>query len=443
VRPNRLDWLLLATLVVPTWEKIRWETTAVSLTITNLIASAFIAVFLLDRLARRDARLPSASIALLGFMLAFGAVYLAGYFDLRDHDAFTFWVKGIVTWAVHFAFLVCACAHVVRRGKALFVRCVWAFVAGMVLNCIYGAVQLALQVAAGVNLDTLVVGPLTAGQGKQGGIGVFGQVGGEKTVYRINALTGDPNHLGVMLCVPLFIVFAWYLRDRRARRWAVAAIVLMLAVQTLTLSRSAALGDLVGLLVMLPGLRGHLPSTRRIAIGTGAFAVVAAAVYASSSFVQTVVSARTQLSGSSVLTHLQFYQLVPPALDPNPLFGMGYNTFAVFYQFLTGRTDYGPHSSWIATLVETGMVGFSLYLAYFAWLVANAFRMRLAADPDIARFGWGILAGLAGTAAANLFYLTMSLEYFFVVALIAIAGAALFAPERVPATRTASAGSPA
>jgi hypothetical protein len=304
-------------------------------------------------------------------------------------------------------------------------------------------VQLALQVAAGVNLDTLVVGPLTAGQGKQGGIGVFGQVGGEKTVYRINALTGDPNHLGVMLCVPLFIVFAWYLRDRRARRWAVAAIVLMLAVQTLTLSRSAALGDLVGLLVMLPGLRGHLPSTRRIAIGTGVFAVVAAAVYASSSFVQTVISARTQLSGSSVLTHLQFYQLVPPALDPNPLFGMGYNTFAVFYQFLTGRTDYGPHSSWIATLVETGMVGFSLYLAYFAWLVANAFRMRLAADPDIARFGWGILAGLAGTAAANLFYLTMSLEYFFVVALIAIAGAALFAPERVPATRTASAGSPA
>ena len=47
VRLNRLDWLLLATLVVPTWEKIRWETPAVSLTITNLIASAFIAVFVL------------------------------------------------------------------------------------------------------------------------------------------------------------------------------------------------------------------------------------------------------------------------------------------------------------------------------------------------------------------------------------------------------------
>jgi hypothetical protein len=443
MRRSRLDWLLLATLVVPTWEKIRWETSAVSLTITNLIATAFVVAFVTDRLVRRDASLPTASIALIGFMLAFAAVYLAGYFDLRDHQALAFWVKGIGSWSVHFAFLVCACAHVVRRGRTLFIRSVWAFVAGLVVNCVYGVAQLVLQVGAGINLDTLVVGPLTAGQGKQGGIGVFGQVAGEKTVYRINALTGDPNHLGVMLCVPIFVLLAWYLLDRPRRRWAGATIVLMVAVQVLTLSRSAALGDVVGLAVLLPGLRGHLPPARRLAIGAAAVAAVGAAVYASSSFVQTVISARTQLNGSSVTTHLQFYQLVPPALDPNPLFGMGFNTFAVFYEFLTGRTDYGPHSSWVATLVETGIVGFTLYLAYFAWLVANAFRMRLAADPDISRMGWGIAAALAGTAAGNLFYLTMTLEYFFVVALIAVAGAALFAPEPVPASRVASVGSAA
>jgi O-antigen ligase len=178
-----------------------------------------------------------------------------------------------------------------------------------------------------------------------------------------------------------------------------------------------------------------------MAIGAGVILAAGLAVYASSHFVQTVISARTQLSGSGVLTHLQFYQLVPPALNPNPLFGMGFNTFAVFYEFLTGRTDYGPHSSWIATLVETGVVGFTLYLVYFAWLLGNALRLRLAADPDIGRFGWGIAAALAGTAAANLFYLTMTLEYFFVVALLAVAGAALFAPEPAPVARTASLGS--
>ena len=288
-----------------------------------------------------------------------------------------------------------------------------------------------------------MVGPLTAGQGKQGGIGVFGQVGGEKTVYRINALTGDPNHLGVMLCVPIFILLAWYLRDRRARRWALATLVLMLVVQVLTLSRSAALGDIVGLMVILPGLRGHLPSTRRLAIGTGAVLAAALVVYASSTFVQTVISARTQLSGSGVLTHLQFYQLVPPALDPNPLFGMGFNTFAVFYEFLTGRTDYGPHSAWVATLVETGVVGFSLYLVYFGWLVAT--RSGSASRPIPTSRGSagasprGSWAPPRPTSSTS----TMTLEYFFVVALLAVAGAALFAPVPVPAPRAASVGSTA
>src|SRR5207247_960762 len=157
--------------------------------------------------------LPPAAVTLLGFMLAFAAVYLAGYFDLRDHQALTFWVKGIGAWTVHFAFLVCACAHLVRRGRPLFLKTVWAFVAGMAVNCVYGVFQLALQVGAGINLDQVVVGRITAGQGKVGGIGIFGQVSGSQNVYRVNALTGDPNHLGVMLCAPMLVLLAWYLRD--------------------------------------------------------------------------------------------------------------------------------------------------------------------------------------------------------------------------------------
>ena len=53
---------------------------------------------------------------------------------------------------------------------------------------------------------------------------------------------------------------------------------------------------------------------------------------------------------------------------------MGFNTFAVFYEFITGRSDFGPHSIWVATLVETGIVGLAVYLAYFFYLVACAAR---------------------------------------------------------------------
>jgi hypothetical protein len=436
---SRLDWLLLLTLSVLTFEKIRWETSEVTLTWSNLLALAFVVAAILDRIRRRDPLLHPAAITLTGFMLAFGAVYLAGYFDLTDKAALAYWVKGLGDWAVHFLYLILGAAHMVRRGRALFMKAIYAFTAGLVVNCVYGVLQLALAVGAGINLDKLVVGPLTADQGGIGGINVYGIVAGSQNVYRINALTGDPNHLGVMLCVPLMMLLPFYMGDRRGRRRTGLLLLFMFIVQILTLSRSAALGDAVGLLVLLPVFRRYLPSARTIGKVGGSIAVVFGIVYASSHFVRAVIGARTQLHGSSTQTHLQFYQLVPPALDPHPLFGMGFNTFAVFYQFVTGKTDFGPHSAWIAILVETGMVGMALYLIYFAYLVASARAIWQSSDPDIARIGNGLVAAFAATGAANLFYLTMTFDYFFALALLAVAGAAMFGPARVRVTARAPA----
>ena len=438
MRLSRLDWLLLLTLSVLTFEKIRWETSSLTLTWTNLLATAFVVAFVIDRIHHRDLLLHPAAITLAGFMLAFAAVYLAGYFDLTDRAALTYWLKGIGTWAIHFTYLILGVAHVVRRGRPLFLRAIYAFTAGIVVNCVYGIIQLGLAIAAGINLDRIVVRPLTAGQGGIGGINVFGTVSGSQNVYRINALTGDPNHLGVMLCVPLMMLLPYYLGDRRGRRRIGFLLLFMLLVQVLTLSRSAALGDVAGLAVLAPGLRGYLPRARTIVIAVGGIAAALAALYASSHFVRAVVAARTQLQGGSTQTHLQFYQLVPPALDPHPLFGMGFNTFAVFYQFVTGRTDFGPHSAWIAILVETGLVGMALYLVYFAYLLASAAAIRHAPDPDIARLGQGLLAALVATGAGNLFYLTMTFDYFYALALLAVAGAAMFAPARARAAARAA-----
>jgi O-Antigen ligase len=204
----------------------------------------------------------------------------------------------------------------------------------------------------------------------------------------------------------------------------------MLGVQVLTLSRSGALGDVVGLLMLLPVIRGFLPSARSLAIGFGSVAAVFAIAYESSYFLRRVVQTRISTGGSGTQTHFQFYQLVGPALDPHPLFGMGFNTFAVFYQFITGRSDFGPHSIWIAVLVETGIVGLGLYLGYFAYLVVSAAAVRRSPDLDVARLGYGMTAALIGTAAANFFYLTMSFDYFFALALLAVGGAVMFAPAR-------------
>ena len=428
-----LDWLLLLTLSVLTYEKLSWSTSVVTLTWTNLLATAFVIAFLVDRVRRRDSLLHPAAITLVGFMGAFAAVYLAGYFDLTDKMALQFWLKGLGAWGIHFTYLILGVAHLVRRGRGLYVRAIYAFTAGMLVNCVYGVLQLGLQIAAGINLDSVVVGRLTSGQGGVGGINVYGTVSGSQHVYRINALTGDPNHLGVMLCVPLMLLLPYYLGDRRGRRRVGLALLFMFTVQVLTLSRSAGLGDAAGLVVLLPQLRRFLPRPRTLAIGAAAVVGAFAVLYESSHFVRAVITSRTQVSGGGTQTHLQFYQLVPPALDPHPLFGMGFNTFAVFYQFITGRSDFGPHSAWIAILVETGLVGLAVYLVYFGYLLASAAAIRRSADTDISRLGQGLLAALVATAAGNLFYLTMTFDYFFAVALLAVAGAAMFGPARVPA----------
>jgi len=201
--------------------------------------------------------------------------------------------------------------------------------------------------------------------------------------------------------------------------------------------------DLASNLIALAGIGAVAAFGWGGADALAGLAVAFGAVYASSHFVRAVIGARTQLHGSSTQTHLQFYQLVPPALDPHPLFGMGFNTFAVFYQFVTGKTDFGPHSAWIAILVETGMVGMALYLFYFAYLIASAAAIWRSSDPDISRIGNGLVAAFVATAAANLFYLTMTFDYFFALALLAVAGAAMFGPARVrvPAGVPATVGS--
>jgi len=129
------------------------------------------------------------------------------------------------------------------------------------------------------------------------------------------------------------------------------------------------------------------------------------------------------------------------------LFGLGLNTFSVYYEFVTGKSNWGPHSFYVALVVETGLVGTALF-ATFLWYVfrrlraARAIGRALSAlgDPVAAQvrpLAWGMTAALAGTMAANAFYLTMSFYYFYAFALLALATPVVFgrrfAPEPAPA----------
>jgi hypothetical protein len=420
--------LFLATLFCVTFEKLHWEATG-TIGIADILTLLFLAAFAVERLARADVRLPPTAVALLGFLAAFLLVYLLGFFNLGTNQALEQFWKGMIKFGIHFAFLVAGISLLARRPDGFYWKSLAWFCAGLVVNSAYGAIQL-LAAEAGYDLDAAVIAPLTGGASS---INVFGAVEGQQ-VFRPNALTGDPNHLAIMLVVPLLVLTPIYLRLERGHRLRVPLATLLaflLVVELATLSRSGALGLITGLIVLAFPYRHKLVS-RAVLVPIAAVAVVLAYVIARrTDFFETVLRARTATGGASSSAHFDVYGFIPDVLHTHPLLGLGLNNFSVYYELVTGKDNWGPHSFYVALLVETGLVGtalFAVFLLYvFRRLRAGRELGRLLAaarDPAAARvrpLAWGLTAALVGTMAANTFYLTMQFYYFYAFLVMAVA----------------------
>jgi O-antigen ligase len=222
-----------------------------------------------------------------------------------------------------------------------------------------------------------------------------------------------------------------------ARRWLMVVIGFLLVVEATTLSRSGLLGLGVGALVLVIPYRRYLRSAQLLVPIGAALALLLAIVLSRRSFFTTVLKSRVQTGGSSESAHFQVYSFIPHVLHVDPLFGLGLNTFSVYYEFVTGKTNWGPHSYYVALIVETGLVGTILFAAFVLWVfrrlgAARALGRSLAAarDPLAARvrpLAWGFTAALAGTLASNAFYLTMQFYYFYAFVALALAIPVVFA----------------
>ena len=250
-----------------------------------------------------------------------------------------------------------------------------------------------------MNLDSLLISPLTGGASQ---INIYGAVNGS-SVYRPNALTGDPNHLGIMLIVPLLVLTPMYLRletGHRLKRKLGALIAFMLIVEIATLSRSGLLGLGVGALVLLLPYRGYLRSRALIAPIVGALAVLAIVFVSRFHFFLVVIRSRIQTGRASQSAHFQVYSFIPKILHSHPLLGLGLNNFSIYYQAVTGKTNWGPHSFYVSLIVETGLVGTVLFALFLFWVF-----VRLAVGRqrrDRARAGRGPARGPRAAARVGL-----------------------------------------
>jgi O-antigen ligase len=409
----------LATLFCVTWEKVHWDV-AGAVGIADVLTILFLVAFAFEWGSRR---VPRTTAVVLGIFAALLLVYLVGFFDISDEESLAQWGKGMVKFVLHFLFLAAGVAYLARRSIVFYWRAVAAFAGGLVANGVYGVLQLAAA-RGGTNLDQRVLSPLTGGASS---INVYGAVNGQN-IYRPNALTGDPNHLAVMLVIPLVALLPVYLRLERGNRWRVPlAVVLafLFLVQLSTLSRSGLLGLGIGILVLAGPYRQLLASRALLVPLGGVAAVVALVVLQRRHFFEVVIRSRLETGGRSESAHFQVYDFVPQVLHSHPLFGLGLNTFSVYYEFVTGKSNWGPHSFYVALIVETGLVGtvaFALFLRYlFVRLRAARGLGRRLADARLRPLAWGMTGALLGTMAANAFYLTMQFYYFYAFAVLALA----------------------
>jgi hypothetical protein len=432
-RGRLVAFLFLATVFSVSFQSVFWNF-AGRVNLADVLALLFLVAFVAARISKRDGLVPASTLAVLGFGLALLVVYLLGFFNLETNEALSLYEKGLTKFVIHFAFLAAGVAYLARRSERFYWRTLAWFVAGFAANAAYGVLQLAATLA-GKNLDALVLNPITGGAAS---INIWGAVG-QSSVYRVNALTGDANHLGVMLVVPLLLVVPVYLRLEPGHRLRVPLAVLLgflLVVELTTLSRSGLLGLAVGGAVLAVVYRPLL-ATRALLVPLGAVAALLGIVIVRRlDYFSNVLHARLQTGGSSTTLHFQVYDFIPQTIHAHPLFGFGVNTFSVYFEFVTGRTQWGAHSYYVATVVETGLVGtivFALFLVYVFQRLGVARRigraLAAAGDPVAARVrpvAWGLTAALAGTIAANAFYLTMQFYYFYALVLLALATPIVF-----------------
>jgi O-antigen ligase len=431
-------FFFLATLACVSFEKIQWQL-AGTIGLAGVLGTIFVVCFVLERLGQMSHGFPRTVAIVLLFGLAFLAVYLAGFYNIETEEAAAQFAKGLARFTITFSFAAAGIAYLARKPLRFYWLSLGVLCGGIAFNAFYGIVQLAYAQSGG-NLDQALLGPLL---GSARPINFYGAVQGAD-VYRPNALTNDPNHLGIVLLLPILILTPLYLRLERGHRFRLLLGVLLpflLLVELATLSRSGLLGLAVGTLILLVPYRRRLVSAA-VLVPLACLALVLAWVVSRRvDFFETVVRSRLDTQTGSTATHFDVYGLIGPALDGHALFGLGLNTFSVYYEAVTGLTNWGPHSFYAALVIETGIVGTALFALFLFWVfrrlrAGHRLGRALAAvrDPLAARVRplvWGLTAAIAGVMAANAFYLTMQQSYFYALTMLALALPVVFG-RRLP-----------
>ncbi|MGE5273990.1 MAG: O-antigen ligase family protein [Verrucomicrobiota bacterium] len=427
-RTRLADGLFLAALFSVSFIGLRWRLPGFQPKLADFLMFGFVIAFVVDVVVRRIRPVAPVVTALI-LAAALATAYLAALPAIDGRAGLTQFAKGIAYFGLHAAFLAAGVQWLSQRSPRFLGIALGCLLAGIAVNGLYAGLQL-LAAAAGWNLDAAVLSQLTDRPARSM---TYGLMYGPD-VPRARGLTRDPNHLGVMLLLPILALLALapQLSRRRDRRAAAAGLACLLVVLALTLSRSAALGLLAGLvaLALVPaGARRMIPFRSLAAPAAAAATCLAVVAALNAHTVEQVMEARLGLRGFAGRQHFHTYELIRPALSEHPLFGVGLNNFDLTYAERVLGIREASHSFYVQSLIETGFVGTALFAAFLVFAVHQLRVLRVCErqrEAESVAFARGLAAMLTATVVANAFYMTMSFSYFYAL-LVFVVGAATVA----------------
>jgi O-antigen ligase len=260
----------------------------------------------------------------------------------------------------------------------------------------------------------LVAGTLVASGGVLGLTALSGagdirlRAGGAAASGRAEGTFGDPNLLAfyLSLVLPLALVGAIALRGA-ARAASGGAALLVLAAMLLTLSRSAYLGALAALLVLLTW-----PPFRRVSVALLAVVVLFGAFNASA-IVESrqvgVIATRLQSISAERGTNPRWriYARTPAMIADRPLLGVGLGNFPEVSPLYGMRERGGgiflhAHNVPLTFAAETGLLGLAALVAFILAVTRRALAAVRDRAGDLHPLGLAIAAALASMAVISI-----------------------------------------
>lgn len=248
------------------------------------------------------------------------------------------------------------------------------------------------------------------------------------TFLRVPATFYDANHLPAYLLtgLPFILVLGWTQRNKIFGRFLLALTGLLGVVVLLSFSRSGFAGFFLSFVIIFLGVVrfGYWQKAAQL---FSIALIIAFVIFISGrtqfSLVNRLFGSFTSADKSTVAHVALLYGEFKIFLD-HPVIGVGYGSFSEYFRSSEIGKEHAvvdpatqvripPHSLWLESLSETGLIGFSLYLSLLLLIFESLVKaLRKVCGKKDRLYLTGLLAGFLGLNLASVFY-SFNLEFFW------------------------------